>query len=94
MRRLEKCTYFTGTILGIALRKGKEHQKTEDTDRKIAPWTILYLQSLGLLTHENAAYRRKQPKGSKNSAKIHKFWKDSEFKAVQRCADRVDLEKC
>ena len=52
MRRLEKCTYFTSTIVGIALRKEKEHRKTGDTDRKKAPRTILDLQSLCVLTHE------------------------------------------
>ena len=52
MRRLEKCTYFTSTIFGIALRKEKEHRKTGDTDRKKAPRTILDLQSLCVPTQE------------------------------------------
>ena len=85
MRRLEKCTYFTSTIFGIALRKEKEHRKTEDTYRKLAPRTILDMRSLNLITHENAAYIEKLP----NRVQAEEDGPDRPEKTAKRKATRA-----
>ena len=77
VRRLEKCTYFTSTIVGIALRKEKEHRKTGDTDRKKAPRTILDLQSLCVPTQETRL--------TENSSRMWDFDENlSEFREISR----------